>query len=213
MILKMGETGLIPVFNHDDIEVAKKVLDASYRGGVRVFEFTHRGTNTLQVFSELAIEAKSYPGLCLGIGTIFNASDARVFLKAGADFVVSPAFVPEVADFCKAKSVLWIPGCATVTEIYRALEHGAQLIKAFPGNVLGPGFVKSVKAVYPKVPIMPTGGVKPTPDNLSAWFGAGVHCVGMGSQLFDNKEINDGGFDALADKIAMTLALIQKLRT
>jgi len=209
----MGETGLIPVFNHSDIVVAKNVLDASYQGGIRVFEFTNRGENALAVFAALADYGQQYDDLKLGIGTIFTAADAEAFLDAGADFVVSPAFIPEVADHCNARKVLWISGCGTVTEIYQALQEGATLIKAFPGNVLGPGFVQSVKAVYPEVPIMPTGGVKPTEENLSAWILAGVHCVGMGSQLFDKQKIAQGRFDELSDKISETLKLIQKLQS
>jgi len=208
----MGETGLVPVFNHVDVTTAEKVLEASYRGGVRVFEFTNRGTNALEVFTELAKQAKNYPHLSLGIGTIFNASEAKAFVDAGADFVVSPAFIPEVAHFCNAQSILWIPGCGTVTEIYHALDSGAKVIKAFPGNVLGPGFVKAVKAVYPKVPIMPTGGVKPLEENLLEWFNAGVHCVGMGSQLFDKKMIANGSFDELTDQLSKTISLIQNIR-
>lgn len=212
MLKKMGETGLIPVFNHTDVEIAKNVLKASYEGGVRVFEFTNRGDNALEVFAELAKLKPEYPDLCLGIGTIFNSWDAQDFLNAGADFIVSPAFIPGVAKFCKAQDVLWIPGCGTITEIYQALQIEAKLIKAFPGEVLGPDFVKSAKAVYPKVPIMPTGGVKPTEENLSQWFKSGVHCVGMGSQLFDKKQIEEGNFTAISKTIAASISLIKKIR-
>ncbi|MEM8764691.1 MAG: bifunctional 4-hydroxy-2-oxoglutarate aldolase/2-dehydro-3-deoxy-phosphogluconate aldolase [Bacteroidota bacterium] len=212
LLLKMGETGLIPVFNHTDVATASQVLEACYEGGVRVFEFTNRGDNALEVFAELAKKAKSYPDLSLGIGTIFSAKDAKAFLAVGADFIISPAFVPEVADFCNTQSVLWIPGCGTVTEIYHALQLGAKIIKAFPGNMLGPGFVKSVKAVYPEIPIMPTGGVKPTEDNLSAWFNAGVHCVGMGSQLFQKQTISEAKFKELTQTVSETLTLIQNIR-
>lgn len=209
---RMQVTGLVPVFNHENAEVAKQVLDASYRGGVRVFEFTNRGANALEIFTELAEYARQYDDLNLGIGTIFSATDAEAFLRAGADFMVSPAFVPEVANHSNDRSKLWIPGCGTVTEIYNALQYRAKLIKVFPGNVLGAGFVKSVKAVYPKVPIMPTGGVVPNEENLSAWFGAGVHCVGMGSQLFDKEIIATGDFESLGKTISDALKLIKKIK-
>ena len=212
LISKMGVVGLIPVYNDSNIDTAKNVLEASYRAGVRVFEFTNRGENALEVFVELAKSVKYYPDLNLGIGTIFSAMDAGAFIDAGADFIVSPALIPEVAHFCNSKAKLWIPGCGTVTEIYQALQLGAQVIKAFPGNVLGTGFVKSVKAVYPHVPIMPTGGVRPTEENLSNWIHVGAHCVGMGSQLFEKQLISDGRFDLLTEKVRQVISTIEGIR-
>ncbi|MEM8765717.1 MAG: bifunctional 4-hydroxy-2-oxoglutarate aldolase/2-dehydro-3-deoxy-phosphogluconate aldolase [Bacteroidota bacterium] len=208
----MHETGLIPVFNHTDTDVAKKVLDACYEGGVRVFEFTNRGENALAVFGELVTHAQQYGDLYLGIGTLFTKEDASHFLDEGAHFLVSPALIPEIAHFANQQDLLWVPGCGTVTEIYQALQLGAKLIKVFPGNVLGTGFIKSVKAVYPKVLIMPTGGVKPTEENLSDWYSAGVHCVGMGSQLFKKNVIDSGQFNDLTESVSNTLKTIKKLR-
>lgn len=208
----IGKKGLVPVFNHTDPEVAKKVLDACYKGGIRVFEFTNRGENALEVFGALVLYAEKYPDLILGIGTIFSANDARNFFDKGARFVVSPAMIPEVADFCKSKEVLWVPGCGTVTEIYQAIQLGAKIVKAFPGNVLGPSFVKSVKAVYPKLPIMPTGGVAPTEENLNAWFDAGVTCVGMGSKLISKDMLLQKDFDVLERKVKSTLESISQIK-
>lgn len=208
----MEDTGLIPVFNHSDKEIAKEVLAASYRAGVKVFEFTNRGENALEVFKELSVYARQYEDLILGIGTIFTDEDARDFLDAGADFIVSPAFVPTVGVYCNSREVLWIPGCGTVTEIFNAKELGAQIIKAFPGNVLGPGFISAVKAVFPQLPMMPTGGVAPTEKNLSEWFGAGVACVGMGSQLFKKEWIREEDYITLEGEIRSALALVKKIR-
>lgn len=208
----MHETGLIPVFNHTDSDIAKKVLDACYEGGVRVFEFTNRGENALAVFGELVTHAQQYSDLYLGIGTLFTKEDASHFFDEGAHFLVSPALIPEIANFANQKEVFWVPGCGTVTEMYQALQLGAKLLKAFPGNVLGPGFIKAVKAVYPKVPIMPTGGVKPTEENLSAWYNAGVHCVGMGSQLFKKDLIESGHFNDLTESVSNTIQTIKKIK-
>ncbi len=208
----MKDTGLIPVFNHTDVQTAKNVLDASYRGGVKVFEFTNRGENALEVFQELSSHAKKYDDLMLGIGTIFSDEDAQKFLEAGAHFVVSPAFIPTIGVFCNSQDVLWVPGCGTVTEIFNAKELGAQVIKAFPGNVLGPAFISSVKAVFPKLPMMPTGGVEPTDENLTAWFKAGVVCVGMGSQLFKKEWIQNQDYATLEQEIAKALALVQEIK-
>ncbi len=208
----MEATGMIPVFNHSDIEVAKSVVDSSYNAGVRVFEFTNRGANSLEVFKALKEYAKQYEDLILGIGTIFTPAEAEQFLDAGADFIVSPALIPNIGAFCNNKEVLWVPGCGTVTEIYNAKEMGAEVVKAFPGNVLGASFVSAVKAVMPDLKIMPTGGVEPTEDNLSKWFGAGVVCVGMGSQLFKKEWIKNKDFAPLEKQIGETLALIQSIK-
>ncbi|MCR9015622.1 bifunctional 4-hydroxy-2-oxoglutarate aldolase/2-dehydro-3-deoxy-phosphogluconate aldolase [Aquiflexum gelatinilyticum] len=209
---KMAETGMIPVFNHKDISIAKAVIDASYIAGIRVFEFTNRETNAFEVFKELKIYSEKYPDLLLGIGTVFSAKDASRFHYIGTDFVVSPALIPEVANYCTMKGIFWVPGCATVTEVFQAKSMGALLVKAFPGNLLGSGFIKSVLSVMPDIKMMPTGGVEPTQENLSEWFKAGVHCVGMGSQLFDKKAIEKGEFEVLESNIKKALVTIQEIR-
>lgn len=212
ILKRMEQGGLVPVFNHTDAEIAQSVVDACYHGGVRVFEFTNRGENALEVFEALVDHSKKYEDLILGIGTIFSAKDAQEFADKGASFIVSPAMIPEIAHFCNSKNLLWVPGCGTVTEIHEAIKLGAKLVKAFPGNVLGPGFIKSVKAVFPKVPLMPTGGVAPTEENLSQWFGAGVTCVGMGSKLLGKEMITNQKFEELESLVRETLAKIAKIR-
>ncbi|WP_339704977.1 bifunctional 4-hydroxy-2-oxoglutarate aldolase/2-dehydro-3-deoxy-phosphogluconate aldolase [Algoriphagus aquimarinus] len=212
MLQAMSDTGMIPVFNHVDIEVAKGVLDASYKAGIRVFEFTNRATNSLEVFKELYAYAGKYSDLVMGIGTIFTTDVASDFIDAGADFIVSPALIPELAVYCNSKDVFWIPGCATMSEIFQAKKLGATLVKAFPGNVVGSAFVAAAKSVYPELHIMPTGGVEPTEENLKEWFDAGVYCVGMGSQLFKKDWIKNQQFDLLENKIAETLQVIKSIR-
>lgn len=209
---KMAEAGMIPVFNHTEIEIAKKVLDTAYAAGVKVFEFTNREANAFEVFRELKIYAEQYPDLLIGIGTIFSRADAERFSYLEPDFIVSPALIPEVAQFCQMKNIFWVPGCATVSEVYSAKSIGAKLIKAFPGNVLGPAFIKAVLSVIPDVLLMPTGGVEPTKENLSSWFNAGVHCVGMGSQLLDKKLISSGNFTALQAEFEKAKQLIDQIK-
>ena len=208
----MRASGMIPVFYHPDIEVAKAVLDASYKGGVRVFEMTNRGENAFQVFTELLKHAQQYPDLMLGIGTIMSAENTRKFSEAGAHFIVSPILKAEMATECQRQGKLWIPGCATLTEIVTAKDLGARVIKIFPGSVLGPGFVSSIMPVVPGLQLMPTGGVEPTEANLSAWFKAGVVCVGMGSQLFTKEIIETKNWDNLQQSVEEALAIIQKIR-
>ena len=212
VIQAMKSSGMIPVFFHANIEVAKGVLDASYRGGVRVFEFTNRGENAFQVFTQLLKHAEQYPDLVLGIGTIMNAENTEKFIAAGAHFIVSPILKAEMAVVCKMHNKPWIPGCATLTEIVTAKDLGAEVIKIFPGSVLGPGFVSSVMPVVPGLQLMPTGGVEPTQANLSAWFKAGVVCVGMGSQLFTKEILEAKDWNQLQQKVSDALTIIQQLK-
>ncbi|MBX2945056.1 MAG: bifunctional 4-hydroxy-2-oxoglutarate aldolase/2-dehydro-3-deoxy-phosphogluconate aldolase [Cyclobacteriaceae bacterium] len=212
IVTVMRSSGMIPVFYHADIEVAKNVLDACYRGGVRVFEFTNRGGNAFDVFKALLKHVEQYPDLLLGTGTIMDGATAKKFIDVGAHFIVSPILKAEMASVCQSHNMLWIPGCATLTEIVTAKDLGAQVIKLFPGSVLGPDFVSSVLPVVPGLQLMPTGGVEPTEESLSAWFKAGVVCVGMGSKLMVKKA--DGSFDleGIETQSRNALSLISKFR-
>lgn len=205
-------TGLIPVFNHNSMEVSREVLKSCYDAGLRMFEFTNRGQNAFEVFKSLTKYAEGFEGLILGIGTIFTKADAIKFHDLGARFVVSPALVPEMAEVNRIGELLWVPGCGSVSEVYQAQMMGAKLIKVFPGNVLGPDFVKSVKDVLPLVQLMPTGGVSPNRDNLSAWFSAGVSCVGMGSQLIPKDLLAAGDYEGLREHIKSALNLVQSVK-
>jgi 2-dehydro-3-deoxyphosphogluconate aldolase / (4S)-4-hydroxy-2-oxoglutarate aldolase len=208
----MRSSGMIPVFYHADIEIAKAVLDACYKGGVRVFEFTNRGENAFQVFTQLLKHAEQYPDLMMGIGTIMSGEVTQKFCDAGAHFIVSPILKSEMATVCAKNDKLWIPGCATLTEIVTAKDLGAKVIKIFPGSVLGPGFVSSIMPVVPGLQLMPTGGVEPTEANLSAWFKAGVVCVGMGSQLISKDIIETKNWIKLEQAVKDALAIVKAIK-
>lgn len=200
---------VVPVFYHADAAFAKQILKACYAGGLRVFEFTNRGSNAFDVFTELvAFVRDECPDMLLGIGTLYKAADAERFIKAGAAFVVQPCLTAEVAEVCRAHDVPWLPGAMTVREVYEATQLGAAIVKIFPGNVVGSGFVKSLRGPMPNVPLMVTGGVEPTEASLSEWFGAGVNVVGIGSQLFKNTD----DLDALSRQIAGLMAHVGTLR-
>jgi 2-dehydro-3-deoxyphosphogluconate aldolase / (4S)-4-hydroxy-2-oxoglutarate aldolase len=188
MVFKILEKyPIIPVFYHADITTAQNIVKACYDGGMRAFEFTNRGENALEVFTALRAFTKAHcPDMVLGIGTIFTKKEAKRFAKAGADFIVQPVTTEEVGKYCQKKGIVWIPAAMTLTEIYHATQLGASVVKVFPGNVVGSGFIKSLKGPMPHAKLMVTGGVEPTIVSLDEWFGAGVHCVGIGSQLFKN---------------------------
>jgi 2-dehydro-3-deoxyphosphogluconate aldolase/(4S)-4-hydroxy-2-oxoglutarate aldolase len=190
VIARVLQTPLVPVFFHADAAFAQSVVRACYAGGIRVFEFTNRGANAFEVFQELVkLTESECPDLVLGIGTIYNAADAERFIAAGAAFIVQPITTADVAVACKAHDVAWLPGAMTLNEIYNATQLGAQLVKVFPGNIVGPDYIKAVRGPMPHTKLMVTGGVEPTEASLTEWFGAGINVVGIGSQLF--KGAND----------------------
>ena len=207
-------TGVVPVYYNKDVEIAKQVVKACYEGGVRAFEFTNRGDFAHEVFAELIkFATKECPELVLGVGSIVDAGTASLYLQLGANFVVGPLFNPEIAKVCNRRLVPYTPGCGSVSEIGFAQEVGCDLCKIFPaGNVGGPSFVKNIKAPMPWSMIMATGAVEPTEENLSAWFKAGVTCVGMGSKLFPKEMIAAGNWEAISTLCRDALATIKKYR-
>jgi 2-dehydro-3-deoxyphosphogluconate aldolase/(4S)-4-hydroxy-2-oxoglutarate aldolase len=207
-------TGMVPVYYNKDVETAKQVVKACYEGGVRAFEFTNRGDFAHEVFAELIkFAAKECPELILGVGSIVDPGTASLYLQLGANFIVGPLFNPEIAKVCNRRLVPYTPGCGSVSEIGFAQEAGCDLCKIFPaGNVGGPSFVKNIKAPMPWSMIMATGAVEPTEENLSAWFKAGVTCVGMGSKLFPKEMIAAGNWEAISTLCRDALATIKKYR-
>ena len=214
VIAQMKATGMVPVFYHADIEVAKKVMTACYEGGVRVFEFTNRGEFAHEIFAQLSKFAAAHcPDMILGAGSVVDAGTASLYLQLGANFIVGPLFNAEVARVCNRRLVPYVPGCGTVTEIGTAQEAGCDVCKIFPaGEVGGPAFVKNIKAPMPWSMLMVTGGVDPSADNISAWMKAGVTCVGMGSKLFPKEVIAAQEWQKITEKCKEVLAVVAQYR-
>lgn len=209
----MKETGMVPLFYHPDIELGKKVLKACYDGGARLMEFTARGDYAFEVFSELnKFAIKELPGMIMGVGSITDAAAASLFMQMGANFIVTPSLREDIATVCNRRKVLWSPGCGSLTEINKAEELGCEIVKLFPGDLYGPGFVKGIKGPQPWTSIMPTGGVSTDESNLKAWFDAGVTCVGMGSKLISKTILEHKDFSGLEQTVRTTLETISKLK-
>lgn len=210
----MQRTGLVPLFYHPDLETSKAVVEACYKGGARLLEFTARGDFAHEVFGELVkYVSTALPGMIMGVGSVTDGASASRFMALGANFIVTPVLREDIALVCNRRKVLWSPGCGSLTEIARAEELGCELVKLFPGDVYGPGFVKGVKGPQPWTSIMPTGGVSPEEENLRSWFDAGVTCVGMGSKLI--KKDANGNFDyhKIEQTVAKSIQIIEKCRT
>lgn len=207
VLAKMGQAPVVPVFYHNDADTACAVVKACYQGGVRAFEFTNRGDFAHQVFEKVVkYAAAECPDMAIGVGSVVEPGTAAIYMQLGACFVVGPLFNPEVAKVCNRRGVPYIPGCGSVTEIGMAQECGCEVVKAFPGDVLTPKFVKGVMAPMPWTRIMVTGGVEPTAENLAAWFKAGAFCVGMGSKLFPKETIAAADWQAITDKCLQCLS-------
>ena len=206
---KMAETGMVPLFYHSDIEIAKKTLKACYEGGARLLEFTSRGDFAYQIFEELNRYALAeLPEMILGVGSVTDAASASLYMQMGANFIVTPVLREDIAIVCNRRKVLWSAGCGSLSEIARAEELGGEIVKLFPGSTYGPDFVKAIKGPQPWTSIMPTGGVSTDEDNLRGWFDAGVTCVGMGSQLISKDILAKGDFEGLKSKVEAAITLI-----
>lgn len=208
----MYNTGVVPLFTHEDPQEAFNIIRTAYNAGIRVFEMTNRRKNSYEVFSELIKRKHELPGLALGIGTVMDAPTTKRFIDAGADFIISPIMNPAMAEVCQNHDKLWMPGCATPTEIITAKHHGAEVIKLFPGAVLGPGFVSAILPVVPDLKLMITGGVEPTKESIGSWFKAGAFCVGMGSHLFPADMLGNKDWSSIERRISDTLAIVKEFR-
>lgn len=211
--LKIQETGLIPLFNHHDLEVCINITKACYDGGIRLMEFTNRGDFAHDVFSSLNTYVKEeLPDMILGAGTIMDVGSAALYIQAGASFILSPVLHEDVAKVCNRRKVLWVPGCGSVTEISKAEELGAEFVKIFPASLLGgPKFVSAVKGPCPWTSMIATGGVQPDEENLKAWFNAGVKAVGM-SQMISAEDVSNENYQNIENKSREILEIIKKIR-
>lgn len=199
---RLLDAGLVPLFHHDEIDVAEAVVRAVAAGGCTVLEFTNRGDQAHEVFASLERMCRhELPDVVLGAGSVVDAGTASLYLNLGAAFVVGPSFDPEVARVCNRRKVAYLPGCATATEVGRAEEHGCEIVKIFPGGTVGgPAFVKALLGPSPWTRLMPTGGVEPTEDSISAWLEAGAACLGIGSKLISGDLVAARDWEALTAK-------------
>lgn len=210
----MIDVGLVPVFHHDGVDTACSIVAALSRGGARAIEFTNRGDHAFEIFSELERYCSSeHPDVILGAGTVIDEITAGTYINLGANFVVGPALDRRVAEVCNRRKVAYSPGCGSATEITFAHELGCEIVKVFPGGLVGgPAFVKAVRGPCPWALLMPTGGVDITRESLTDWFAAGVPCVGIGSKLVSKALVEAADWETLEQRTADVLSIISSLR-
>lgn len=207
------QQGILPLYFNADETVSVEVLRAVYRAGIRAVEYTNRGDEALNNFIKMtSVRNAEMTDLLLGVGTIKNLKDAKNYMAAGADFLVSPGFVKEVADYAVSKDIFYAPGCMTPSEIIAAENAGIKFIKLFPGNMLGTEFLTTIKDIFPKLLFMPTGGVDTTKENIEGWFKAGVCAVGMGSKLVSKKLMEAKDYVTIEADTRKVLEVIASVR-
>jgi 2-dehydro-3-deoxyphosphogluconate aldolase/(4S)-4-hydroxy-2-oxoglutarate aldolase len=210
----MLDSGLVPIFYHSDLAVAKEIVAACVRGGARLVEFTNRGDRAWNVFTDLTTAFdRTDPPVILGAGTVVDAPTAVLYVASGANFIVGPTLNPEVARLCNRRKVAYIPGCGSASEISAAEELGAEIVKIFPGGQLGgPAFVKAVLGPMPWSRLMPTSGVDVTPESIQGWIKAGAVCLGMGSNLIRKDLVVAGDYAAIEENVRRVLNWIREAR-
>jgi 2-dehydro-3-deoxyphosphogluconate aldolase / (4S)-4-hydroxy-2-oxoglutarate aldolase len=214
LLALIPKQGMLPLFFNKDTEVSINILKALYNAGIRTVEYTNRGEAALQNFGKMRqVCDAELKGMYLGVGTIKNADAAKAFIDAGADYIISPGLVEDAAQVAEAQNMLWVPGCMTPTEIIKAEQMGAKMIKLFPGNILGTGFLSAIKELFPNLLFMPTGGVDVEKENLSGWFKAGVCGVGMGSKLISKQLMEAKDYAKIEQMTKEVLATIQSVRS
>ena len=207
------QQGILPLYFYKDTLVSIEVLKALYAAGIRAVEYTNRGEAALKNFIEMRKVCDSeLKGMYLGIGTIKNGEMAQTFIDAGTDYIICPGLVESVAVVADKNKMLWVPGCMTPSEIIKAETLGAKMIKLFPGNILGPGFLSAIKEIFPGLLFMPTGGVELDKENIAGWFKAGVCAVGMGSKLITKQLLEDKNYTAITNATVEALQIIKSIK-
>ncbi|MEO8960558.1 MAG: bifunctional 4-hydroxy-2-oxoglutarate aldolase/2-dehydro-3-deoxy-phosphogluconate aldolase [Ginsengibacter sp.] len=214
ILLKLiPDQGVLPLYFHKDTEVSIEVLRALFNAGVRTVEYTNRGEAALQNFKKMRpLCDTELKGMYLGIGTIKNGEAARAFIDAGADYIICPGLVEDVAKVADENNMLWVPGCMTPSEIIRAETLGAKMIKLFPGNILGSEFMSAIKALFPDLLFMPTGGVDLDKDNIAGWLKSGVCAVGMGSKLISKQLLEQKDYSKIEELAREALDILKSLK-
>ena len=203
ILQKIVGPGVVAVIRASSADAAARIAHACVDGGIQALEITFTVPNAAAAIAELT---QRYPStqVAVGAGTVLDAETARAAILAGAQFVVSPSSDAATARLCRRYQVAYLPGAATAGEIVRALEDGADIVKVFPGEVLGPAFVKAVRGPLPHAPLMPTGGV--SLENAEQWIRAGCVALGVGGEL------TKGDAAAMSAKARQLLAAVRKAR-
>jgi 2-dehydro-3-deoxyphosphogluconate aldolase/(4S)-4-hydroxy-2-oxoglutarate aldolase len=187
VLKKITDDGLVAVIRAESREQAARIAEACAEGGVAALEITFTVPGAAGVIEHLAKEFSKK--ILLGAGTVLDPETARIAILAGAHFIVSPALNLDTARLCNRYQIPYMPGAATIKEVIEGMECGADIIKVFPGEILGPGFIRAVKGPLPQAQLMPTGGVGV--ENAADWIDAGAVAIGAGGNLTAGAKTGD----------------------
>lgn len=204
---KIMDVGVVAVVRAENAEQAEKIAKACIEGGVSSIEITFTVPGADKVITALK-EKFTQDQLIVGAGTVLDSETARIAILAGAEYIVSPSFDLETAKLCNRYQIPYMPGCMTITEIVRAMEAGADVIKVFPGSVYGPDVIKAIKGPLPQTVLMPTGGV--SLDNVDQWIKNGCVAVGVGGELTAGAKT--GNYESITEAAKQFVAKVKSAR-
>lgn len=205
---RLEEAGIVAVMRLNDTAYLTEIINALARGGIKTLEITMTSPNAIALINRLSQSLDS--SYLIGAGTVLDAATAEEVIRAGAQFVVSPIFKPEIIATTHASDKVAICGAFSPTEIYSAWQAGADLIKVFPATALGPQFFKDIHGPFPAIKMTPTGGV--TIDNAAEFIRAGAVCLGVGTALLDKQLIKNHDWEGLSARAAAFMAAIAQGR-
>lgn len=184
ILQKIKDQKIVPLFCNESFEVSKNTIKALYKGGIRVIEYTNRGSQALENFTKLKeILATEFPGLLLGIGTVKNSQELDDYAAVKADFIITPVISEELVLHAAEKNILLIPGCFTPSDVNIAFQNNLRMVKIFPADALSKNYIKSIQPVFPGMNFMPTGGINADVNDIAEWLKGGAVAVGLGSSL------------------------------
>jgi len=208
VLTKIEKLGIVPVIRAEEKSQAVNITEAVKDGGIKVLEITMTVPGAISVIKELSDKYRDDPEITIGAGSILDGETARNAILAGAEFVVGPSLNQEMIEVANRYQKVVIPGAMTPTEVVKAMEAGADVVKIFPAALFGPKIIKAIKGPIPQAKLLPTGGVNH--DNVKEWFKAGSFAVGAGSAIVSGAE--EGDFDQVRDNAARFVELIAEVR-
>lgn len=208
ILTKVVNPGVVAVVRADSKQEALRIADACVKGGITAIEITFTIQEAEGTIQALTAAYANHEAVVIGAGTVLDVITARIAILAGAQFIVSPCFDEETAKLCNLYQIPYMPGCLTITEMKQALQFGVDIVKLFPGDTVGPAFVKAVKAPLPHVNIMPTGGV--TLDNVAQWIESGCIAIGVGGSLL--APAKNGDYDKISEYARDYIARVKEAR-
>jgi len=208
-LASIREIGIVPIVRAASPEAALQAAEAIYRGGIRAVEVTMTVPGALKVLEKVADQYGDR--LTLGAGTVLDPETARACMLAGAEFFVTPALKLSTIEICHRYSKVIMPGALTPTEVQTAWEAGADMVKIFPcGNLGGPKYIQALKAPFPQIEMVPTGGVKL--DNVGDFLRAGAAAVAVGAEMVNAQALADGRLDLIEETARQFLAKVAEAR-